>query len=203
MRAVLLAGIAALGLAPAIAEAQDRPDQKAFFSLYKELVETNTVVGVGSCTKAASQIATRLKAAGYSDSDITLFSVPEHPEDGGVVAILPDQQPKAGDGEFAPFFGVQALTMTLLSRLADRTGSPVLLAWCERVGDGPRFDLHIEPAPAQIADADPQQVVHEQEQGRGGRPHRGRDKVLHRGDDRPQPDQIERGRHEEEREGDP
>src|SRR3546814_6041660 len=28
---------------------------------------------------------------------------------GGVVGILPDQQPKAGDGEFAPFFGVQAL----------------------------------------------------------------------------------------------
>ncbi|WEK44529.1 MAG: M20/M25/M40 family metallo-hydrolase [Candidatus Sphingomonas colombiensis] len=95
MRAVLLAGIAALGFAPAIAEAQDRPDQKAFFSLYKELVETNTVVGVGSCTKAASQIATRLKAAGYSDSDITLFSVPEHPEDGGVVAILKGSDAKA------------------------------------------------------------------------------------------------------------
>ena len=27
-------------------------------------------------------------------------------KDGGVVGILPDQQPKAGDGEFAPFFGV-------------------------------------------------------------------------------------------------
>ncbi len=87
MRAVLLAGIAALGLAPAIAEAQDRPDQKAFFSLYKELVETNTVVGVGSCTRAAAQITARLKAAGYADSDITQFSVPEHPDDGGVVAI--------------------------------------------------------------------------------------------------------------------
>ena len=33
---------------------------------------------------------------------------------GGVVGILPDQQPKAGDGEFAPFFGIPALTMTLL-----------------------------------------------------------------------------------------
>jgi KDO2-lipid IV(A) lauroyltransferase len=80
-------------------------------------------------------------------------------KEGGVVGILPDQQPKAGDGEFAPFFGVQALTMTLLSRLAERTGSPVLLAWCERVGDGPGFALHIEPAPAQIADPDPQLAV--------------------------------------------
>lgn len=95
MRAVLLAGIAALGLAPAIAEAQDRPDQKAFFSLYKELVETNTVVGVGSCTRAAAQITARLKAAGYADSDITQFSVPEHPDDGGVVAILKGSDAKA------------------------------------------------------------------------------------------------------------
>ena len=95
MRAVLLAGIAALGLAPAIATAQERPDQKAFFSLYKELVETNTVVGIGSCTKAAAQIATRLKAAGYADADITQFSVPEHPDDGGVVAILKGSDVKA------------------------------------------------------------------------------------------------------------
>ena len=95
MRAVLLAGIAALGLAPAIATAQERPDQKAFFSLYKELVETNTVVGIGSCTKAAAQIATRLKAAGYADADITQFSVPELPDDGGVVAILKGSDVKA------------------------------------------------------------------------------------------------------------
>lgn len=80
-------------------------------------------------------------------------------KEGGAVGILPDQQPKAGDGEFAPFFGVQALTMTLLSRLAERTGSPVLLAWCERIGDGPGFALHLEPAPAQIADADAKLAV--------------------------------------------
>ena len=55
-------------------------------------------------------------------------------KEGGAVGILPDQQPKQGDGEFAPFFGVQALTMTLVSRLAERTGATVLLAWCERSG---------------------------------------------------------------------
>ena len=80
-------------------------------------------------------------------------------KDGGAVGILPDQQPKAGDGEFAPFFGVQALTMTLLSRLAERTGAPVLLAWCERIDSGPGFALHVEPAPAAIADPDPQAAV--------------------------------------------
>ena len=66
-----------------------RPDQQRFFELYKELVETNTVVGVGSCTQAAAQIATRLKAAGFTDEQLIAFSVPEHPQDGGLVAIYP------------------------------------------------------------------------------------------------------------------
>jgi acetylornithine deacetylase/succinyl-diaminopimelate desuccinylase-like protein len=64
-------------------------DQQSFFGLYKELVETNTTLSAGSCTQAAAQIATRLKAAGYTDNDITLFSVPDHPKEGGIVAILP------------------------------------------------------------------------------------------------------------------
>ena len=54
---------------------------------------------------------------------------------GGVVGILPDQQPKSGDGEFAPFFGRPAYTMTLLPRLAERSGATVLFAYCERIGD--------------------------------------------------------------------
>ena len=80
---------------------------------------------------------------------------------GGVVGILPDQQPKAGEGEFAPFFGKQALTMTLLGRLAHRSGARVLLCWCERLpGTGtPRFALHVEAAPAGVDAADLTQAV--------------------------------------------
>ena len=66
-----------------------RPDQKAFFALYKELVETDTTVANGSCTQAAEQIAARLKAAGFADDQVTLFSVPEHPKEGGIVAVYP------------------------------------------------------------------------------------------------------------------
>jgi acetylornithine deacetylase/succinyl-diaminopimelate desuccinylase-like protein len=65
-----------------------RPDQAAFLALYKELVETNTSLSVGSCTLAADRVAAHLKSAGYTDADITLFSVPEHPKEGGIVAIL-------------------------------------------------------------------------------------------------------------------
>ncbi|WP_133000319.1 lauroyl acyltransferase [Luteimonas arsenica] len=76
-------------------------------------------------------------------------------KDGGVVGILPDQQPKAGDGEFAPFFGVQALTMTLLSRLAERSGATVLFCCCERLpGDDLAYALRIDPAPPGIHDPD-------------------------------------------------
>src|SRR3546814_2996073 len=64
---------------------------------------------------------------------------------GGVVGILPDQQPKAGDGEFAPFFGVQALTMTLLGRLAERSGARVLFGYCERLGAGRSEEHTYEP----------------------------------------------------------
>ena len=65
-----------------------RPDQVAFRDLYKELVETNTTQSEGSCTLASERMAARLKAAGFTDSDITLFATPEKPKDGGLVAIL-------------------------------------------------------------------------------------------------------------------
>ena len=78
---------------PALATAQARPDQRAFFGLYKELVETNTSLSAGSCTQAAAQIATRLKAAGYRDDELTPFAVPDHPKDGGLVVVLKGRDP--------------------------------------------------------------------------------------------------------------
>ena len=71
------------------ATAQTRPDQQAFFGLYKELVETNTTLSAGSCTQAAARIAARMKAAGYPDADLHPFSIPDHPKEGGLVAVLP------------------------------------------------------------------------------------------------------------------
>jgi acetylornithine deacetylase/succinyl-diaminopimelate desuccinylase-like protein len=90
-----IAVVAASALTSQAVLAQDapmtalRPDQIAFQALYKELVETNTTLSSGSCTLAAERMAAHLKAAGYSNADVTLFSVPEHPKEGGLVAILP------------------------------------------------------------------------------------------------------------------
>ena len=66
-----------------------RPDQQAFRELYEELIETNTTVTKGSCTEASAKMAARLKAAGFADEQLIAFGVPEHPKDGGLVAIYP------------------------------------------------------------------------------------------------------------------
>ena len=66
-----------------------RPDQEQFLDLYRELVETNTTVSEGDCTLAAQQIADRMRTAGFADDQLTLFTVPEHPKEGGLVAVYP------------------------------------------------------------------------------------------------------------------
>ena len=90
-----LSAAALIATSPAVAEpAPLRPDQAEFRGLYKELVETNTTLSAGSCTLAAERMAARLRSAGIPDSQITLFSVPEHPKDGGLVAIYPGTDKK-------------------------------------------------------------------------------------------------------------
>ena len=97
MRKGILGGIAlgsAVAMMQVTALAQEapmpplRPDQVTFLALYKELVETNTTLSAGSCTLAAERIAAHLKSAGFEDKDLTPFSVPDHPKEGGLVAIL-------------------------------------------------------------------------------------------------------------------
>jgi len=89
---LLLAGLA-LSTAPVLAEEPPmdqplRPDQTAFRALYKELVETNTTLSAGSCTLAAERMAAHLKKAGFTDKEVSLFSVPDHPKEGGLTAQL-------------------------------------------------------------------------------------------------------------------
>ena len=82
----------------------------------------------------------------------TLFSVLHR---GGVVGILPDQDPGPEHGVTTPFFGIPATTMRLLPRLAHRTGAALFIAWCERLPRGRGYHLRIRPLPAAVADPDP------------------------------------------------
>ena len=64
---------------------------------------------------------------------------------GGYTAILPDQVPPKGQGVWAPFFGRDVYTMTLLAKLAQQTGAQVMLTWCERLPIGQGFCMHMQP----------------------------------------------------------
>ena len=65
-------------------------------------------------------------------------------KNGEMVGMLPDQAPKAGEGEWAPFFGRPAYTMTLAARLA-QTDATVLLTYAERLHFGAGYHLHFLP----------------------------------------------------------
>jgi len=60
---------------------------------------------------------------------------------GEAIGILPDQIPSAGEGEWAPFFGKPAYTMTLASKLANKTGAAVIIVFGERLPQGEGFIL--------------------------------------------------------------
>lgn len=62
--------------------------------------------------------------------------------EGRGVGLLPDQVPPEGMGQWAPFFGQDAYTMTLAARLAQQTGAQVCLAWGERLPGGRGYVVH-------------------------------------------------------------
>lgn len=64
-------------------------------------------------------------------------------KDNGVVGILPDQEPDFTGGEFAPFFGTDANTIKLVSRLVSKTGARVLMTYARRLPDAAGFELVI------------------------------------------------------------
>ena len=72
---------------------------------------------------------------------------------GEILGILPDQDPGEEGGVFAPFFGIAANTMTLVSRLALKTGVPVFLTWAERLPCGRGYALHLRALPEVTAAA--------------------------------------------------
>lgn len=69
---------------------------------------------------------------------------------GELVGITPDQQPKIGGGEFATFFGHSALTLTLIAKLAQRSGAPVIFTYSERTANG--YDVYFDPPDSLVAD---------------------------------------------------
>jgi KDO2-lipid IV(A) lauroyltransferase len=65
-------------------------------------------------------------------------------KNGGVVALLPDQVPTTAAGEYVPFFGRRALTMTLAHRLAAKLRPRLVLAHARRCPEAAGFSLNFE-----------------------------------------------------------
>jgi len=82
---------------------------------------------------------------------LRLFSILR---EGGVVGILPDQNPDASGGAFAPFFGVNVLTMKLVSRLVQKTEARALVTYAERLPGAKGFRLVIEEVDERLYDPD-------------------------------------------------
>jgi Kdo2-lipid IVA lauroyltransferase/acyltransferase len=83
---------------------------------------------------------------------------------GEAIGILPDQIPAAGEGEWADFFGKPAYTMTLASKLAEKTDATVIMAYGERLAHGAGYEIHLRKVesiatPALLNKAIEQQVA--------------------------------------------
>ena len=73
---------------------------------------------------------------------------------GEIIGILPDQDPRDSGGVFAPLFGIEANTMTLLNRLTNKSGATVLIGFAERLSRGRGYNIHLLPLPDEIGGKD-------------------------------------------------
>ena len=77
---------------------------------------------------------------------------------GRSVALVVDQEPTLGEGQFAPFYGIETLTGVLLPRMAQRTGAPVMFGVCERRKGG-RYRVHFFMAEEAIYSTDMREAL--------------------------------------------
>jgi len=82
---------------------------------------------------------------------------------GEVIGILPDQVPGNGEGEWLPFFGRPAYTMTLVSRLLEASDASVLMCIAERLPHGKGYSIRFSPLELQSGQPLTPQINHEVE----------------------------------------
>lgn len=79
--------------------------------------------------------------------------------EGGVAGILPDQSPRGAGNAFAPFFGMDVKTMTLVAKLMQRTGAKVLITYAERLNNAEGFRIVVRETEPNIDSKDPVQAT--------------------------------------------
>lgn len=76
-------------------------------------------------------------------------------KEGQVAGILPDQSPKGKTNAYAPFFGIDVMTMTLVAKLIQKTGARALVTFAERLPGGQGFRIVVTRAEDGLGDSDP------------------------------------------------
>jgi len=76
-------------------------------------------------------------------------------KEGGIAGILPDQSPRGKTNPYAPFFGTEVRTMTLASKLLQKTGAAALVSYAERLPGHQGYRLVVTEAEPGLADKDP------------------------------------------------
>jgi acetylornithine deacetylase/succinyl-diaminopimelate desuccinylase-like protein len=98
-----IAGVALTGIASAAgitasrqtaASQQARAGEAQFRAIYKELVEINTTLSVGSCTDAANAMKAHLIAAGYPEEQALVVIPKGWAKQGNLIATLPGSNPR-------------------------------------------------------------------------------------------------------------
>jgi KDO2-lipid IV(A) lauroyltransferase len=77
---------------------------------------------------------------------------------GEIIGVLPDQVPGEGEGEWAPFFGRPAYTMTLIGRLIEASRASAVMSYVERLPRGEGYTLHFAPLSFDAANSIPTQM---------------------------------------------
>ena len=96
LSSVLVRSLSALVLLAGTAQARAADDGEAEFrSLYRELIEIDTTLSAGSCTRAAEAMASRLRAAGLPGDAMEVIVPPGYPKDGALIATLPGKDRSA------------------------------------------------------------------------------------------------------------
>lgn len=86
-------------------------------------------------------------------------SIFKHLKSGGFSVILPDHVPNESGGIYSPFYGLNTLSSTLLSKLAAKTQCSVVGLHCLRREDLSGFDLYVTPLSQNINSKDLQRSV--------------------------------------------
>lgn len=73
---------------------------------------------------------------------------------GELIGMLPDQDPGDQNGVFAPFFGISTNTMVLLSRIAQKTSTPVISCWAERLPQHKGYRIHFSETSEELGNKD-------------------------------------------------